>query len=85
MIPNAGLKWHLTDTEGKIINSREDVEILTPAITVNIILSGADLEILDGRDTYRILTIEGTYNSVLGDNLPFKDSARFLLTNLIYE
>ena len=81
VIPNSGLNWSLSDLEGNIVNSRTAVA-LTPAATVNIILSGLDLALVDGKDTYRVLTVEGTYNSLLGGSLPIKDSVVFLIRNL---
>jgi len=81
VIPNSGLNWSLSDLEGNIVNSRTAVA-LTPAATVNIILSGLDLALVDGKDTYRVLTVEGTYNSLLGSSLPIKDSVVFLIRNL---
>ena len=81
VIPKTGLNWSLTDLNGAAVNSKTAVAI-TPAATVNIVLSGADLALTDGRDTYRILTVEGTYDSLLGNSLPLKDSVRFLIKNL---
>lgn len=81
IIPNSGLNWSLSDLEGNIVNSRTAVA-LTPAATVNIILSGLDLALVDGKDTYRVLTVEGTYDSLLGNDLPIKDSVVFLIRNL---
>lgn len=51
---------------GSIVNSREDVPI-TPATSVNIVLSCLDLV----AGTTKII-IEGTYDSSLGSNLPIK-------------
>ncbi len=39
--PNAGLVWTLTDMNGVVINSREDVSI-SPDTSVDIVLSGND-------------------------------------------
>lgn len=78
-IPNSGLTWTLTNEHGTVINSRTAVAI-TAASTINIVLSGADLDIDDGK--FRVVTVEGTYNSTLGSNLPIKDEARFTVSNL---
>ena len=78
--PNAGLVWRLTDEDGTVINSREDVA-LTPATSVTIVLHGNDLA-LTGGTAWRIVTIEGTYDSSLGNNLELKDQVRFPLFNL---
>jgi hypothetical protein len=80
--PNAGLTWSLTDLTGNVINAREDVA-LTPATSVTIVLSDADLALPDRSDPLRVVTLEGTYNSSLGNNLPLKDEARFKIRNLV--
>jgi len=80
--PNNGLKWHLTDLFGNIVNSREDVAI-TPATTVTILLMGDDLALPNRSDPLRVVTVEGTYNSSLGNDLPLKDEARFRIRNLV--
>ena len=73
------LNWTLTDLVGNVINSRAGVVVTTPASTVTIVLSGADLA-LDGLgDRLRRLTLKGTYNSSLGSGLPFVNAAQFLL------
>ena len=82
VVPNAGLVWSLTTLEGVEVNSRTD-EAIASASSVDIVLSGDDLALVDGKDTYLILTVEGTYDSVLGNDLPIKDSAQFLIKNLI--
>ena len=37
------LVWTLTDLDGNIINSRENVNVATPGASEDIVLSGADL------------------------------------------
>ena len=80
VVPNT-LKWTLTDDSGTVINSREDVEVGVPAASYDIVLSGDDLKYSDGR--HRILTIEATYDSDAGDGLPLKESAKFMVDDLI--
>jgi hypothetical protein len=79
--PNSGLKWSLKDKAGNEVNGRTD-EPLTPAESVIIVLKGADLA-LGGGSTHRYVTVEGTYNGVLGDNLPIVDEASFQIVNLV--
>jgi hypothetical protein len=83
VVPNSGLNWTLTDLTGTVVNSRSAVTIAVPAASVSIVLSGLDLALADGKDTYRILTVEGTYNSALGSGLPIKASVQFKIQNLI--
>jgi hypothetical protein len=80
----ATLTWTLTDANGKVINSRADVEVSTPAEENVIVLKGADLQILGTGDSeLRVFTIEGTYNSNNGSGLPIKDRATFYVDNLV--
>lgn len=77
--PNAGLKWSLYKADGTPI--KED-QPLTPATEVDIVLSGTDLA-LSGGPARRYVTVEGTYNGVLGNNLPLVDEVSFQITNLV--
>lgn len=75
------ITWTLTDSSGNIVNSRENVAG-TPGSTVNIVLSGNDLNIT----TYgksRVLTINATYDSDYGTDLPLKSAATFRITDLL--
>ncbi len=68
--PNT-INWALTDSEGNVINNREEESII-PAQEVNILLTGDDLE-----PGTLFVTVWGTYDSDLGSDLPFKDWASF--------
>ncbi len=78
--PNSGLKWSLKDRAGGEVNGKTD-QPLTPGETVVIVLSGDDLA-LSGGPTHRYVTVEGTYNGVLGNNLPIVDEVSFQIQNL---
>ena len=83
VIPTASsVKWTLTDEKGKVINARSDVAI-TSAATIVIVLRGADLGEIDSKNTIRIVTVKGTYNSTLGTALEIKDQIQFTLDNLV--
>jgi len=75
------LTWTLTDTSGNVINSREDV-VVTPAAQVNIILSGDDLAITGNSDEIRVITIEATYDSDIGSDIPIKEDYSFKINNI---
>lgn len=79
--PNDGTTWTLTDDNGEVINSRRDVAIVE-ASSVEIVLSGNDLQALDSADPWRKLIVEGTYDSNAGNNLPFKDEVKFPFVDL---
>jgi len=76
--------WTLTDLKGNLINSREDVSIVTPETSETIELSGDDL-VVDGNDiVQRILTLEGTYTSVnYGASKPFKFQIKFPIEPIV--
>lgn len=78
--PNAGLAWTLTDINGTIINARSAVAI-TPAESVDIVLSGDDLA-LSGDNAQRLVTVQGTYDSSLGADLPLKEEVHFTVRGL---
>jgi len=76
--------WTLTDEDGTVINSREDVEISSPESSETVVLSGDDLQIQskESGDVVRVFTIEATYTSSLGSGLPLNGSCRFVIDNL---
>jgi len=78
------LTWGLYDNAGAVINSRQDVVISTPLASNNIILSGDDLQIMDGTilREERVLEVKGTYDSIYGSDLPHNDEFRFFVHNL---
>ncbi|NIQ10418.1 MAG: hypothetical protein GWO23_12500 [Gammaproteobacteria bacterium] len=84
LVPNT-LTWTLTDEDGTVINSRSAVVVNSPASVNNIVLSGADLalSVATNRSELRVLTLEGTYDSSYGVDLPLKDAIKFYVYNII--
>ena len=78
--PNSGLTWSLTNKDGTIVNGKID-QPLTPAESVTIVLKGLDLALSAG-PVRRYVIVRGTYNGVLGNNLPLIDEASFQIENL---
>lgn len=78
--PNAGLTWSLIDKDGTIVNGKID-QPLTPAESVTIVLKGNDLALVAG-PVRRYVIVEGTFNGVLGNNLPLIDEVSFQIENL---
>ena len=80
------LVWTLTDTLGNIINSRDQVEVSNPTSEESIVLSGDDLAIFDDEPSAsegkRLFTVEATYDSDLGSDLPLKGEANFTVVDL---
>ena len=79
--PNA-VQWTLTDRYGTVINQRERVSLLDLAPEMEIVLSGADLQVVPTGVT-RVLTVEGYYDSSLGQNLPVNDVCIFEVIDLL--
>ncbi|RLG68958.1 hypothetical protein DRN93_01445 [archaeon] len=74
------LKWSLSDAEGNIINNRDEVDVSAPASTTKILLYGEDLALIDESDDgFRIITIQATYDSDNGTDLPFIDQIGFYI------
>jgi predicted NAD/FAD-dependent oxidoreductase len=78
------IDWTLSTAKGTVVNSRSDVAIAVPAAEVEILLSGDDLQILSDEvnQAVRLFTVNATYDSVLGTDLPLKGSIRFIIDNL---
>ena len=76
------IAWTLTDTAGTEIATGT---VATPAASVDIVLSGTQLAVQDGEsgDVKRIFTVEAVFDSDAGDDLPLKDSCKFLIRNLV--
>lgn len=82
--PNSAT-WTLTDENGSIINSRQDVAISSPSSTETVALTGADLAIQSGETGYgvRYFTVEAEYDSDAGSGLSLTEAAQFTVENLI--
>ena len=80
------VSWWLTDMTGTIVNSKSEVLVAVITNPLYLIISGDDLQILDKDNGYenRLITLKGTYDSDLGNALPFTYAVSFsLLNNLI--
>lgn len=82
IVPNAGLKWHLKDKTGQIINGRLN-QPLDPAEVVLVPLSGLDLSLPAEYPAIRYVQIEGTYDSLYGQNLDLRAQVAFQIENLV--
>ena len=77
------LTWSLTDGHGNVINSRSDVTVTAPGSSENIVLSGDDLALFgDDDDGARVVTVEATYDSDNGSDMPLKDKCSFTVVDL---
>ena len=74
--------WTLTDGDGTVINSRNQVAIGSLAASVNVVLKGDDLSLAAGSGTTRKFLVEYTYTSNLGSGLPGKAQLIFSIEDL---
>lgn len=81
LIEPTAVEWELTDSDGTTINSRTGVSE-TPASTITIVLSGADLAIVANDDLIRVITVTATYDSTNGDDLPLIEEIKFKIRDL---
>ena len=78
--------WTLTEEDGTVINSREDVIISSPATQEEILLSGDDLALSNGfigTAEAKIFTVEAVYTSDLGSGLPLTEQCTFYVDALV--
>ena len=78
----ATMLWALSDENGDIVNSQEDIVIGSLSTTNSIVLGGDDLAIPDYymQDVTRFVRYYGTYVSSLG-TLNLAGEVQFTLTN----
>lgn len=77
------LTWSLYNSDGEIINSREDVAIESPSTSEDIVLYGDDLVVGVGHDEDEChLIINGTYTSSAGAGLPLRNQLNFYVVDL---
>ena len=81
----SSITWTLTDDDGTVINSRQDVVIDSPASSINVALTSDDLAFQTGETgdyEWRKFLVEWVYSSDLGGGLSGKDELRFAVYNL---
>lgn len=87
MTPNNDLVWSLYKESGRptslvVVNERYQVSH-PPASTITLVLSGDDLMLVPYESKTRFILVECTYDSSLGDNLPYKGVVVFLIADLL--
>ena len=75
------ITWTLTDISGSIINSRENVNVATPAAEIDVVLEGADVDYDDGEE--RVLTLKVVGNVNAGNSKTWYDEVRFQIEDLL--
>ncbi len=74
--------WTLSTDKGTIVNSRNGVTA-TAATSITVVLQGDDLAILGRESNHRIFTLQATYDSDAGSDLPLKEEVHFSITPLV--
>jgi steroid 5-alpha reductase family enzyme len=85
LVTPSTLAWWLSDLTGAIINGRSEVVADSLASPWYLVLSGPDLQMHNSQEDhdYRIVTLRGTYNSDMGNDLPLTYAVMFKLQNLL--
>lgn len=83
LISPTSANFTLTDINGKVINSRSEVNIASLSSSVTILLSGDDIDYKNGSKRY--LLIQAEYDSDLGAGLPLRDQVAFYIKKIIEE
>jgi hypothetical protein len=83
LVPGS-IQWTLTDRAGNTINDQSAVTV-TPASSINVVLSGDDLALPKINDPVRLVLVEWDFTSSLGSNLPMKLQVCFEIDNMIAE
>jgi len=73
------VNWTLTDGDGVVVNSRENVAIAVPSTYNDIVLGAADLKCSGGKDETRVMVLEYIYDSTSGLNLPGTAQVSFIV------
>jgi hypothetical protein len=84
VVPNS-ITWSLTDEDGDIINSREDIAIVTPAASVTIEISGDDLPWEGNYPSelyYLYVLFKAVYDEADATDVPQNQEKRIAVSNL---
>jgi len=78
----ASVTWTLTDGRGRVVNSREDVTIVTPSTYNDIVLSAADLRCAGTRDETRVMIVKYVYSSTTVTSGSGVEQVEFTVQNM---
>lgn len=77
------LTWTLTDSKGRVINSRENVAVSVPSSSEDVVLYGNDLALSQNDNRLRVFTVYATWSGTYGSSLPLRNECEFLIESLI--
>jgi hypothetical protein len=76
------LAYQLMKSDGTVINNRTFA--LSTFTGTEIVLSGDDLAMYGSSDSgFRILSVQGVYDSTAGSDLPLKEECKFVIDQLV--
>jgi hypothetical protein len=75
--------YSLSDSTGNIIGSIDRTVVTIIGTSHNFIISGTNLQITGSDPGKRIVTIEGTYDCLYGNDLPFREECMFEIENTV--
>lgn len=67
VVPDS-INWALSYDDGAIVNSRQNVSVVTPAATTVITLTGADLAVIANDSYNRKFALKWQYDSTYGND-----------------
>jgi hypothetical protein len=76
--------WSLTTAKGEVVNARSRIEVTVVDSSHTFLLSGDDLLYATDKGR-RIFTVEGTYHSVYGMDIPYREEASFSCKNTVLD
>jgi hypothetical protein len=79
--PNTCL-WSLTTSKGLVVNSRDRVPVTVVDSSHNFLIAGDDLLFEEDKGR-RVFTVEGTYDSVYGMGVPYREEVSFSCKNMV--
>lgn len=76
-------EFSLTDKAGTVINDRDHISATVTGTSHDFVLYGLDTSLDENPSKVRVFTVEGTYDSTDGSDLPFREEARFTVVNTV--
>lgn len=83
IVTPSAISWTLTTLSGVVVNGKE-AQSLTPATTIEFMISGADLALPSSGDRKRVVTVSFTYASTLGPSVTSRVQAEFEIEKFAY-
>jgi len=73
--------WSLTNPDKAVVNGRDRVAVSISGNYHDFVISGDDIVYADGE--YRTFLVEGLYDSAFGNDIPFREEAKFFIQDTV--